>query len=52
MNSTKRSETYNLKNVPCYIIFTWDDEETFDAEGVDIKVIPAWKWLLVGAIES
>jgi len=34
------------------LIFTWDDEETFDAEGIDIKVVPAWKWLLVGAIES
>jgi len=34
------------------IIFTWDDEETFGAEGIDIKVIPVWKWLLVGAIES
>jgi len=33
------------------IIFTWDDEDTFGAEGVDIKVIPVWKWLLVGSIE-
>lgn len=32
------------------IIFTWDDEETFGAEGVDIKVIPVWKWLFVGAV--
>ncbi|MEA3385932.1 MAG: ATP-binding protein [Thermodesulfobacteriota bacterium] len=31
------------------IIFTWDDEDTFGAEGIDIKVIPVWKWLLVGA---
>ena len=30
------------------IIFTWDDEEIFGAEGVDIKIIPVWKWLLAG----
>ena len=29
------------------IIFTWDDEETFGAEGIDIDVIPLWKWLLM-----
>ena len=23
-----------------------DDEDTFGAEGVDIKVLPVWKWLL------
>jgi len=34
------------------IIFTWDDEEIFGAEGVDIKIIPVWKWLLAGKIES
>ena len=28
------------------IIFTWDDEENLRAEGIDIKVIPVWKWLL------
>jgi len=28
------------------LIFTWDDEEAFGAEGIDIKVIPVWKWLL------
>jgi len=28
------------------IIFTWDDEEDLRVEGIDIKVIPVWKWLL------
>ena len=28
------------------IIFTWDDKDTFGAEGIGVKVIPVWKWLL------
>lgn len=28
------------------IILTWDDEENFGADGIDIKVIPVWKWLI------
>jgi len=29
-------------------IFTWDDEETFGAEGIDVKVVPVWKWMIGG----
>lgn len=27
-------------------IFTWDDEENFGAEGIDVKVVPVWKWMI------
>lgn len=28
------------------IIITYDDEEEFTMDGVDVQVIPAWKWIL------
>jgi predicted AAA+ superfamily ATPase len=28
------------------IIVTYDEEETIEKEGLIIKVIPVWKWLL------
>jgi len=29
------------------IIVTKDEENTFNREGKEIKVIPAWKWVLL-----
>jgi len=29
------------------IILTYDDEKKFDQDGIDIKVLPVWRWLLI-----
>jgi len=35
--------THNLKKG---LLLTYDQEETFQKDGVKIKVIPVWKWLI------
>jgi predicted AAA+ superfamily ATPase len=34
----------NELSIPTGTIVTWDDETTLDN---NIKIIPAWKWLLI-----
>lgn len=29
------------------LIITYDEEETIEKDGITIKVIPVWKWLLM-----
>ena len=28
------------------VIFTYDEENSKHIEGIDIKILPVWKWLL------
>ncbi len=39
----KLSEVYNTENLE---IITWDEESTFEENGLVINVLPIWKWLL------
>lgn len=41
----KMSKSIDIKQC---IIVTKDDEETIEADGITIEVIPLWKWLLQG----
>jgi predicted AAA+ superfamily ATPase len=34
-----------LKCTDCLLI-TWDEEKIITEQNIEIKVIPAWKWLL------
>lgn len=37
------SQVFSIKNA---FIITWDEESTISQDGLDIEVIPVWKWLL------
>lgn len=37
------SQVFSIKNA---FIITWDEESTISHDGLDIEVIPVWKWLL------
>lgn len=37
------SQVFSIKNA---FIITWDEESTISKDGLDIEVIPVWKWLL------
>lgn len=37
------SQVFSIKNA---FIITWDEESTISQDGLDIEVIPIWKWLL------
>ena len=39
----KMSEVFGLKKT---FIITWDEERTISGNGLDIEVVPVWKWLL------
>ena len=39
----KLSEVYGSKNLE---IVTWDEDSVFEGNGISIKILPIWKWLL------
>jgi hypothetical protein len=39
-------ETMRFLNLDMALIITRDHEETILADGIPVKVIPAWKWML------
>ena len=50
--STRKRETDALlkiaetQAVETLLVITYDEEETIQKNGMEIKVIPIWKWLL------
>ena len=39
----KLSEVYDIDNLE---IITWDEEAVFEENGITVKIVPVWKWVL------